>query len=73
MAFAEDLQKVQEITQKLGDEHTGLEQSIRYYEQGMALVKKLEQQLEAAKRKVETISGSAEEGLVSEPMEDQDA
>ena len=70
MAFAHDLKKVQEITEKLGAEDTDLETSIKLYEEGIALVRKLEKQLTEAKRKVEIVSGSAADGLTVEPLEE---
>ena len=70
MAFAQDLKKVQEITEKLGAEDTDLETSIKLYEEGIALVRKLEKQLSEAKRKVEIVSGSAADGLTVEPLEE---
>ena len=69
MAFAQDLKKIQEITEKLGEEETDLETSIKLYEEGITLVKKLEKQLAEAKRKVEVVTGSAADGLTVTPME----
>jgi exodeoxyribonuclease VII small subunit len=63
MGFQSDLQKVQEITEKLSNQSTDLDESIKLYEEGIALVKKLEKQLTDAKRKVETVTGSVADGL----------
>lgn len=73
MAFADDLKKVQELTEKLSSQDTSLEDSIKYYEQGVGLVTKLEKQLKEAKRKVEIVSGSAADGIAVEEVEDADA
>ena len=70
MAFAQDLKKIQEITEKLGEEETDLETSIKLYEEGITLVKKLEKQLAEAKRKVEVVTGSAADGLTATPLEE---
>jgi exodeoxyribonuclease VII small subunit len=63
MAFATDLKRVQEITKKLNDQGTDLEESIALYEEGIKLVKGLEKQLDEAKRKVEIASGSIADGV----------
>lgn len=68
MTFEEDLKKMQEITEKLGRSDTGLEESLKLYEEGMTLVKKLEKQLGEAKRKVEILSGDAASGIDVRPM-----
>ncbi len=71
MTFAQDLKKVQEITGKLEEEETDLETSIKLYEEGIALIKKLEKQLSEAKRKVEIVNGDASEGIALEPFEEE--
>jgi len=70
MAFATDLKRVQDITEKLNNQGTDLEESIKLYEEGMKLVKGLEKQLDAAKRKVEIASGSIAEGVTTTEMPD---
>ena len=73
MAFAQDLKKVQEITEKRGGEDTDLETSRKRKEEGIALGRKREKQLCGAKRKVEIVSGSAADGLSVEPLEEDKA
>lgn len=69
MGFQSDLQKVQEITEKLNSQGTDLDESIKLYEEGVTLVKKLEKQLAEAKRKVEIATGSASEGVTFSPLD----
>ncbi|MCH3908191.1 MAG: exodeoxyribonuclease VII small subunit [Sphaerochaeta sp.] len=63
MAFATDLKRVEEITEKLNGQGVDLEESVKLYEEGIKLVKSLEKQLDDAKRKVEIASGSIADGV----------
>jgi exodeoxyribonuclease VII small subunit len=63
MAFATDLKRVEEITEKLNGQGVDLEESVKLYEEGIKLVKSLEKQLDDAKRKVEIESGSIADGV----------
>lgn len=63
MSFESELKRLEEITLKLKSEETGLEESLKLYEEASALVKKLNATLEDVKRRVEIVSqdGSVEE------------
>ena len=63
MSFESELKRLEEITLKLKSEETGLEESLKLYEEASALVKKLTTTLEDVKRRVEIVSqdGSVEE------------
>lgn len=63
MSFESELKRLEEITLKLKSEETGLEESLKLYEEASALTKKLTATLEDVKRRVEIVSqdGSVEE------------
>ncbi|MGN0907977.1 MAG: exodeoxyribonuclease VII small subunit [Bullifex sp.] len=67
MSFETDLKKLEELTEKLRSEDTGLEESIRIYEEATKLTKKLNSTLEDAKRKIEEVS---RDGIVTERSEE---
>lgn len=62
MSFETDLKRLEEITEVLKDEKTGLEESLKLYEEASALSKKLSKTLEEVRRKVEAVKedGSVE-------------
>lgn len=63
MSFETDLKRLEEITAKLKDEETGLEESLKLYEEAAKLSKSLTKTLEDVKRKIEIVS---QDGSVSE-------
>ena len=67
MIFETDLKKLEELTEKLRSEDTGLEESIRIYEEATQLTKKLNATLEDVKRKIEEVS---RDGVVTERSEE---
>lgn len=67
MSFESDLKRLEEITAKLKDENTGLEESLKLYEEASALSKTLTKTLEDVRRKIEVVS---KDGSVSE-LEDK--
>ena len=67
MSFETDLKKLEELTEKLRSEDTGLEESIRIYEEAIQLTKKLNATLEDVKRKIEEVS---RDGVVTERSEE---
>lgn len=71
MGFQNDLEKVQEITEKLSSQGIDLDESIKLYEEGIDIVKKLEKQLEDAKRKVQEVTGSLSEGVSVNDVEEE--
>lgn len=63
MSFESDLKHLEELTAKLKSEDTGLEESLKLYEEASALEKKLTKTLDEVRRRVESVSadGSVEE------------
>lgn len=55
MKFEDNLKRMEEIAALLRNSNTSLEESLKLFEEGMFLSKKLESGLEAAKRKIETV------------------
>lgn len=66
MSFETDLKRLEEITEVLKDDKTGLEESLKLYEEASSLSKKLSKTLEEVRRKVEAVK---EDGSV-EPFEE---
>lgn len=61
MSFEKDLKRLEEITNKLKAEDTGLEESITLFEEASDLSKKLNDTLSQIKRKVEVVSTKADD------------
>ncbi len=63
MSFESELKHLEELTAKLKSEDTGLEESLKLYEEASALEKKLTKTLDEVRRRVESVSadGSVEE------------
>jgi exodeoxyribonuclease VII small subunit len=55
MKFEDNLKRMEEIATLLRNSNTSLEESLKLFEEGMDLSKKLESGLEEAKRKIETV------------------
>jgi exodeoxyribonuclease VII small subunit len=55
MKFEDNLKRMEEIAALLRNSNTSLEESLKLFEEGMDLSKKLESGLEEAKRKIETV------------------
>ena len=68
MSFESDLKRLEEITAKLKDENTGLEESLKLYEEASTLSKSLTKTLEEVRRKIEVVS---KDGSITE-LEDKD-
>lgn len=68
MSFESDLKRLEDISEKLKDDSTGLEESLKLYEEASALNKKLTKMLEDVKRRIEAVSA---DGSVSEVKEDE--
>lgn len=66
MSFESDLKRMEEITDLLKKEDTGLEESIKLYEEATALGKKLTKTLTEIQRKVEIVTAENEEELTTE-------
>lgn len=68
MSFESDLKRLEDISEKLKDDATGLEESLKLYEEASALNKKLTKTLEDVKRRIEAVSA---DGSVSEVKEEE--
>lgn len=66
MSFETDLKRLEEITAKLRSDETGLEESLKLYEEAAQLNKKLTKTLEDVKRKIEMVSADGSVETVSE-------
>jgi exodeoxyribonuclease VII small subunit len=55
MNFEDNLKRMEEIAALLRNSNTSLEESLKLFEEGMDLSKKLESGLEQAKRKIEKV------------------
>ena len=72
MSFESDLKRMEEITDLLKKDDTGLEESIKLYEEASALGKKLTKTLTAIQRKVEKVTSESETELQTEPFEESE-
>ena len=70
MSFESDLKRMEEITDLLKKEDTGLEESIKLYEEANELVKKLTKTLTEIQRKVEKVTSDDEMEMQTEEMEE---
>ncbi len=70
MSFESDLQRMEEITALLKDESTGLEESIKLFEEAMSLSKKLSKTIKDIQRRIDIVTSSEEDVLECEKMED---
>ena len=66
MSFESDLKRMEEITDLLKKEETGLEEAIKLYEEAAALGKKLSKTLTDIQRKVEKVTTDNEMELITE-------
>ena len=66
MSFETYLKRLEEITAKLRSDETGLEESLKLYEEAAQLNKKLTRTLEDVKRKIEMVSADGSVETVSE-------
>lgn len=60
MSFETDLARLEEITGRLRDEKTGLEEAIKLYEEAAALEKKLSATLGDVERKIDIVTSKAD-------------
>lgn len=71
MSFESDLKRMEEITELLKNEATGLEEAIKLYEEASALGKKLTKTLGDIQRRVEAVVSDSETELETEPFADE--
>lgn len=69
MSFESDLKRMEEITDLLKNEDTGLEESIKLYEEATALGKKLSKTLNDIQRKIEKVTSTDEDIMETEEIE----
>lgn len=60
MSFETDLRRLEEITAKLRSDETGLEESLKLYEEAGALNRKLTRTLEDVKRRIEQVNADGD-------------
>lgn len=72
MSFESDLKRMEEITELLRKDDTGLEESIKLYEEASALGKKLTKTLTEIRRKVEMVTSEDEAELATESVEEEE-
>lgn len=72
MSFESGLKRMEEITELLKKEDTGLEESIKLYEEANALGKKLTKTLSEIQRKVEKVVSDNENELATESFENDE-
>jgi len=60
--FEESLSELQQIVADLEDGELGLESSLKRFEEGISLIRRCYQTLEAAEQKIEILTGVSEEG-----------
>ena len=72
MSFESDLKRMEEITDLLKKDDTGLEDAIKLYEEATALGKKLSKTLSEIERKIEIVTSEEEDVLMAEELEDED-
>ena len=72
MSFESDLKRMEEITELLRKDDTGLEESIKLYEEASALGRKLTKTLTEIRRKVEIVTSEDEAELATESVEEEE-
>jgi len=68
ITFEKQLSRLEEIVQKLEEEQTDLDASVKLFEEGVVLSKELAQKLETVKFKVEELKKKGSE-LLTEPFD----
>ena len=72
MSFESDLKRMEEITELLRKDDTGLEESIKLYEEASALGRKLTKTLTEIRRKVEMVTSEDEAERATESVEEEE-
>lgn len=72
MSFESDLKRMEEITELLKKDETGLEEAIKLYEEASSLGKKLSKTLTEIQRKVEKVTTQDETELMTESFEEEE-
>ena len=70
--FEQNMTELDKIVQSLESGAITLDESLKQYEKGVALIRACHQQLDFVKRKLEVLSGLDENGnAITQPMEDE--
>lgn len=73
MTFDEKLKRIEEINETLSSNKTDLEQAVCLFEEGMALTKELEKQLQKLERRIEIVTNDPDieqgEGLETKALD----
>ena len=72
MSFESDLKRMEEITERLKDDSTGLEEAIKLYEEAVTLGKKLSKTLKEIQRKVERVTSEDEAELSTKELDEEE-
>ncbi len=70
MSFESDMARIEEITNKLRDRNTPLEEALKLFEEGTVLAKKADRSLSKMERKVEILVGAADENAENIELSD---
>lgn len=70
LSFEEALKRLEEIVAKLDDPEVTIEESVRYYEEGLTLSKQCSATLESATLRIEEINQTMNSGSAEHPEED---
>ena len=60
MGFEQDIERMEEITKQLQDNATSLDDSIKLFEEGVELARKVEKALDRIEQKVEVLLSSTD-------------
>ncbi|MBZ4644470.1 MAG: exodeoxyribonuclease small subunit [Deferribacteres bacterium] len=66
--FEEKLKRLEEIAKKLESEEIGIEESLKLFQEGMALGKECKKILEDIELKVQKVVGEIQEEIKTEPF-----
>lgn len=67
MSIEQDIKRMEEITAKLKDNETALEEALSLFEEGVKIAKSVETQLTRMERKVEILVTPPEDSVAEEP------
>ena len=70
--FEESMARLESVVQELERGETGLEESLRLFEEGVAIARKLETRLADAEMKVEQLLRAADGSETVEPLETEE-
>ena len=72
MSFEEDLKKLEQLSEKLKDENTPIEEAIKLFEEASRIEKKLSKSLEELERRVEKVSSESDDPILkTEKIEEE--